>query len=129
MISGHKNGKVVYWENTEYKGYLDNYKEEIVSIVSYDKGIVIATGCSYLHFWDLKLEKNLKNLDINSLQLKLNSVDIISLEISGDKLMIVTRGGDVIQIALEQKREQKKNSLSYKFISKRSNNIFQLQEG
>jgi len=55
VVSGHKNGKVVYWENTEYKGYLDNYKEEIVSIVSYSKGIVIATGRSYLHFWDLNL--------------------------------------------------------------------------
>jgi len=32
-------------------------------------------------------------------------VEIISLEISGDKLMIVTSGGDVIQIALEEKLE------------------------
>jgi len=36
---------------------------------------------------------------------KLYSVDVISLEISYEKLMVVTSGGDVIQIALEQKRE------------------------
>jgi len=35
VITGHKNGRVVYWENTEYKGYLDNYKAKIVSIVSF----------------------------------------------------------------------------------------------
>ena len=33
-----------------FKGFLENYKSEIVSIVNYEKGIVIATGKSYLHF-------------------------------------------------------------------------------
>jgi len=50
VITGHKNGKVVYWENTEYKGYLDKCKSEILAIVSYSKGVVIATGKSELHF-------------------------------------------------------------------------------
>ena len=64
-----------------FKGYLTNYKEEIVAIVSYPKGVVIATGKSYLHFWDLNLLENYKNVDINTLPHKLYSVEIISLEI------------------------------------------------
>ena len=35
VITGHRNGKVVFWENTKYVGFLANYQEEIVSIVSY----------------------------------------------------------------------------------------------
>ena len=50
VITGHKNGRIVYWENTEYKGYLDKCKSEILAIVSYSKGVVIATGKSELHF-------------------------------------------------------------------------------
>ena len=96
---------MVYWENTKFKGFLNNYNEEIVSIVSYPRGIVIATGKSYLHFWDLNLSENLKNLDINSLDHKLYSVEIISLDIKGNKLMVVTKGGDVISIILDEKRE------------------------
>jgi len=37
-----------------------------------------------------------KTYDINILPFKLYSHDIISLEIAGDKLMVVTKGGDVI---------------------------------
>ena len=50
VITGHKNGKVCYWQNNSYFGQLDNYKTEIVSIVSYSKGVVIATAKSELHF-------------------------------------------------------------------------------
>jgi hypothetical protein len=64
--------------------------------VSHSKGIVIATGKSELHFWDLNLEINYKKFDINTLPFKLYSVEIISLEIAGEKLMVVTKGGDVI---------------------------------
>ena len=40
--------------------------------------------------------------------------------------MVVTKGGDVIQILLEQEIEQKKKSLVYKFKCERINHIFQL---
>jgi len=53
----------------------------------------------------LNLSENLKNLDINSLDHKLYSVEIISLDIKGNKLMVVTKGGDVISIILDEKRE------------------------
>ena len=57
---------------------------------------MIATGKSELHFWDLNLKKHFRTYDINNLPFKLYSVEIISLEIAGDKLMVVTKGGDVI---------------------------------
>ena len=84
-------------------------------------------GAINFFFWDLNLIENYKNLDINTLPHKLYSVEILSLEIAGEKLMVVTKGGDVIQIVLEEERQQNKNSLCYKFITERSNNIFQLK--
>ena len=57
---------------------------------------MIATGKSELHLWDLNLVVHYKSFDINNLPFKLYSVEIISLEIAGDKLMVVTKGGDVI---------------------------------
>ena len=70
---------------------------------------------------------NYKNTDINSLPFKLYSLEIISLEIAGEKLMVVTKGGDVIQIVLKEEVEQKKNSLTYYPLTERINNIFQLK--
>lgn len=41
--------------------------------------------------------------------------------------MVVTKGGDVIQIILKEEVEQKNNSLTYYPLTERINNIFQLK--
>ena len=40
--------------------------------------------------------------------------------------MVVTKGGDVIEVLLQEKRNQVKNRLTYEFVTHRNSNIFQL---
>ena len=50
LITGHLDGKVLIWENLEFRQELADYKSEILSICSFNSAIVIATDSSHLNF-------------------------------------------------------------------------------
>lgn len=50
IITGHKNGQVLIWENFSIKLELANYKSEILNIGNSLLGVVIATDAATLHF-------------------------------------------------------------------------------
>jgi len=50
IITGHKNGQVLIWEQLSLKSELANYKNEILNIGNSQLGVVIATDAATLHF-------------------------------------------------------------------------------
>ena len=94
--------------------------------MSYEKGIVIATKNSNLHFWDLNLATNYKTLNLKILNHKFYSRQILSLQIEGQKLIIVTNSGDVVQVYLPNYTERML-ATNYKFRSEKIKSIFSLK--
>lgn len=48
VLTGHTNGSVFAWENDQLRGEVCKCKGEILSITSFDLGVIIVTDSSYL---------------------------------------------------------------------------------
>ncbi|CAD8183513.1 unnamed protein product [Paramecium pentaurelia] len=126
IISGHQNGAVILWENFERMDLMTSYKDQIVCITSYQFGIIIGTDASTIHLWDFKFKNNIKNIDLTAFSFKLFSYVISDIVVAGDKLLVASTEGDVVEIFLQQKQEHSSNSFVNKLRANRINYIIQL---
>ncbi|CAK79604.1 unnamed protein product, partial (macronuclear) [Paramecium tetraurelia] len=126
IISGHQNGAVILWENFERMDLMTTYKDQIVCITSYQFGIIIGTDASTIHLWDFKFKNNIKNIDLTAFSFKLFSYVISDIVVAGDKLLVASTEGDVVEIFLQQKQEHSSNSFVNKLRANRINYIIQL---
>lgn len=50
--------------------------------------------------WDFKFKNNIKNIDLTALSFKLFSYVISDIVVAGDKLLVSSTEGDVVEIFL-----------------------------
>ena len=79
---------------------MTSYKDQIVCITSYQFGIIIGTDASTIHLWDFKFRNNIKNIDLTAFSFKLFSYVISDIVVAGDKLLVASTEGDVVEIFL-----------------------------
>lgn len=117
---------VYLWENFETVEEIVSYKDQIVSITTYNFGIIIATDASTIHLWDFTFKNNIKNIDLTAFGFKLFNYNITDIIVAGDKILVVTCEGDIVEIYLQQKQEHSSNSFVNKLKANRINYITQL---
>ncbi|EGR29518.1 PH domain protein [Ichthyophthirius multifiliis] len=128
LITGHVDGSVYMWWNMDQDQKESMYKNQnaILCIITYQYGIIIATEASTIHFWDLNMKINIKNIDLTTFAFKLFNYNIADILIADDKLLVSTTYGDIIEIKLNQKQEWTSNKFIQKMHANRLNFITKL---
>ena len=98
ILTGHKDGSVLIWKLYQYIGILANYKDEITCITKCYDGVAIATLRGMIYLWDNYLLKCTKIIELSSLPFKIISYSIVNIDFNQKKLLILTLGGDVIEV-------------------------------
>jgi len=88
------------WENFETMEEVYAYKDQIVCITTYTNGVIIGTDASTVHLWDFKMKNNIKNIDLTAFSFKLFSYVISDIVVAGDKVLVASTEGDVVEIFL-----------------------------
>lgn len=69
-----------------------------MGIVVYPKGVVIATDAASLHFWDINLTINFRNLDLTTFSFKLFNFNVSTVIATRAKVLVATTEGDLLEI-------------------------------
>lgn len=76
-------------------------QNSIVCIVTYQYGIIVATGASMIYLFDLKMKSPpIQKIELTTFPFKLFNYDIADILVAVDKLLISTIYGDIIEIKL-----------------------------
>ncbi|KAL4455920.1 hypothetical protein ABPG73_008674 [Tetrahymena malaccensis] len=139
IITGHSDGQIYMWRNMdESENEKINIEEEtreksqagqnsIVCIVTYQYGIIVATGASMIYLFDLKMKQPpIQKIELTTFPFKLFNYDIADILVAVDKLLISTIYGDIIEIKLNQKQEWQSNKFIMKTHANRLNYITKL---
>ena len=100
FLTGHKDGKVLIWRSDMFIGVLADYKDEVTCMTKCFEGIAIATSRGFIHVWDNYLMKVLKVIELASLPFKILSYSICGIDYNQKRLLVLTLGGDAIEIEL-----------------------------
>jgi len=109
VYTGHKDGKVVLWENLMLvKEILPRDAScPIVEICLLSKSILTANQLGVIEIWSLGLETHLKSIDTKNFNLKLMSNNIKNIvRISQTWFYLNTYGGDFLKIKLDSSNEK-----------------------
>ena len=69
-------------------------------ITTYSHGLIIGTDASTIHLWDFTFKNNIKNVDLTTFGFKLFSYNISDIVVAGEKLLVATTEGDVVEVYL-----------------------------
>lgn len=113
IITGHADGQIYMWKNMDEsereKVQIEEESREksqagqnsIVSIVTYQYGVIVATGASMIYLFDLKMKSPpIQKIELTTFPFKLFNYDIADILVAVDKLLISTIYGDIIEIKL-----------------------------
>lgn len=100
IITGHEDGKVLIWNLQKYIVMLVDYEVEVTAMSKCFEGIAISTKGGKIYIWDEYLYRCSKIIDLNTMPFKILSSHIVSMDFNQKRLMVVSFGGDVIEIIL-----------------------------
>lgn len=99
------------------------YKDQIVCITTYPNGLIVGTDASTIHLWDFTFKNKIKDIDLTTFNFKLFSYSISDIVVAGDKIMVATTEGDIVEIYLQQKQEHSNNAFVSKMKANRVNYV------
>jgi microtubule-associated protein-like 5 len=63
--------------------------------------LIIATDASTIHLWDFTFKNNIRNIDLTTFGFKLFSYVISDILVAGEKILVATTEGDIVEIYLQ----------------------------
>lgn len=118
ILTGHKDGSVLIWKLFSYVGVLENYKDEITAITKCFEGIAIGTMRGMIYIWDNYLLKCMKTIELSAMPFKILSFNIVNIDASQKRILVITLAGDVIEIALSEYSYNKIKAKRFNSITK-----------
>ena len=123
LIIGYSNGELnVIDLNTNIIKNIDKLSSSIIGIVSHSNALIVGTAINGIHIYNKNTFKKEYEFQIIDLGLKLIGMTLCSMDISLNKLLLITFEGDVIEIKIDEIGFIKKET------AERINSIIKLEE-
>lgn len=97
LVTGHADGSVLLWQNTEFQRIVVVYNSKICAMKVLVSWYLISTGLGLIYFWDSNLANCSKVVEISMFPFKLLSFEVNSIKYVSKKLYISTNAGDLIE--------------------------------
>lgn len=97
LLTGHADGSVLLWQNTEFQRIVVVYNSKICAMKVLISWYLICTGLGLIYFWDSLLVSCSKVVEISMFPFKLLSFEVNSIKYVSKKLYISTNAGDLIE--------------------------------
>lgn len=133
IMTGHSDGKVCIWtldsSNTSIlpSKILCFYNAPVSSIVITSMGFTVCTEDLGLHIWDLDFNANIKELDLNTLGLRIDS-KLKNVVCKDDLLFFLTIDCEMFSFELKVSPLWSKNVFVHKYEVKSVNTVFALSD-
>lgn len=131
ILSGHADGKVCIWtvdqSHTSIKPsrILCFYSSPITAMVITSLGFTICTEDLSVHIWDLDFATNIKEMDLNSLGMKINS-KLKNVVPNDDEFFFITIDSEMFSFELKVSQMWSKNMFVHKYQVNAINSVFAL---
>lgn len=133
LLTGHSDGKVCIWtvdyDNMAIRSerILCFYNAFVTDIVVTSIGYAICTNDMGVHVWDLDMTNSVKEVDLNTLGLRLNA-KLKNVVPSENKLFFLTLESEMFSVDLFISPAWSKNMFVYKYEIQAIDSIFTLGE-
>lgn len=131
ILTGHSDGKVCIWsvdsshEKVNPLRILCFYNSAVSCIVITSMGFTLCTEDLGLHIWDLDFTTNIKELDLNTLGLRIDS-KLKNVVCYNDLLFFLTLDSEMFSFELKVSPMWSKNMFVHKYDVKTINTVFSL---
>lgn len=105
ILTGHDDGKVLVWRLTSFINSLRQYDSAVNVLSKCFEGIAIGTKNGLIAIWDVNLLGEQRKINITALDFRVLSSVLVSMDYNQRRILVLTINGDVIEIALDDKRE------------------------
>ena len=117
LLTGHNDGRIITWENHQFKNVKKKYKNGVIKIAYNDIGYFVLLKNCQLIIWDPEFEMEIKKIDFSkkrpfSADFS-NFVNIIAKE---SDIFLITNQGQVFRYKLQFKEQQ--NTLTQQMETK-----------
>lgn len=117
LVTGHKDGKIVRWEELVPGKILVKSSSAVVDLAIIKNFSVVATEEGIIELYSIDFKKKFRKLDIKNFAYKLISNSIKNLVVTGSSIYFNTYGGDFIKLKLiATENEESGKSITFRVI-------------
>jgi WD40 repeat protein len=133
ILTGHSDGKVCIWNvDSNHEKIIPSkilcfYNSSVSNIVITSLGFTVCTEDLGLHIWDLDFTSNIKELDLNTFGLRIDS-KLKNVVCKDDLLFFLTLESEMFSFELKLSPMWSKNMFVHKYEVKAVNTVFALGE-
>lgn len=123
LVVGHEDGKVSLWlwqheDLLEFQKVLASFAAKVTEILPTGQGVAFCTQDLSIQLWDYDLKNRLKQLNLNTMGIQINSRLKNILCTSGDRLFFSTFDGEIFYVDLVLSSEWRKSQFVYRYSLK-----------
>jgi len=107
ILTGHNDGSVLVFSQQKYQGRLCKYNCEIEAMSLCFLGLAVGLKIGQIRIWSHLLDQELRLINLEDMPFKCLSRNITSVDFSQKNLLVLTKGGDAIEIKLSKSQKQK----------------------
>ena len=131
IIVGHEDGKASLWhwlpeDKIEFQKVLASFAARVTEILPTGQGVAFCTQDLSIQLWDYDLKNRLKQLNINTMGILINSRLKNMLCTADDRLFFLTNDGEIYYFDLVLSSEWRKSQFVFRYSLKCLSEVFSL---